>query len=127
MSGTEGSWQAEAGRIAAALDGGRARVDLERLRPPVNTYLVRSLDKTALRFSLPVLLTPPPGTASHPGADGAVWAVIEAVKAAVPVEPTRPHRRSRDGAPRPLPAECGTCHADRLTGRHRNGSLATGR
>lgn len=87
MSGTEGSWQAEAGRIAAALDGGRARVDLERLRPPVNTYLVRSLDKTALRFSLPVLLTPPPGTASHPGADGAVWAVIEAVKAAVPVEP----------------------------------------
>lgn len=87
MGGSEGSWQAEAGRIVAALDGGRARVDLERLRPPVNTYLVRSLDKTALRFSLPLLLTPPAGTVGHPGADGAVGVVIEVVKSAVPLEP----------------------------------------
>ncbi len=85
MSGTEGSWQGEVHRIIPVLGDGRARIDRQRVRDLVNTYLVRSLDTTALRFSIPVLLTAPvamPG----PGADGAAGVIIEAIKAAVPAE-----------------------------------------
>ncbi len=85
MSGTDGSWQEQMHRIVAGAGDGRARIDREAVRALVNTYLVRSLDTTALRFSLPVLLTAPPG-ASGPGADGADGILIEAVKAAVPAE-----------------------------------------
>ncbi|MDK2915755.1 MAG: hypothetical protein PWR25_312 [Euryarchaeota archaeon] len=85
MSTTEESWQGVVGRVVPGLAGGRARIDWERMRPLVNTYLVRSLDTTALRFSLPVLLPAPPG-ASGPGADGAAGVLIEAIKAVVPVE-----------------------------------------
>ncbi|HOI12663.1 MAG TPA: ABC-ATPase domain-containing protein [Methanoculleus sp.] len=85
MSTTEGSWQEEIHRIIPCLGDGRARIDRRRVRNLVNTYLVRSLDRTALRFSLPVLL-PAPAGASGPGADGAAGVIIEAVKAAVPTE-----------------------------------------
>lgn len=84
MSGTGDSWQSQVHRIVADLGDGRARIDLPAARDLVNTYLVRSLDRTALRFSIPVLLTAPvPG--GH-GADGATGALIEAVKAAVGTE-----------------------------------------
>jgi len=84
MSGTGDSWQSQVHRIVADLGDGRARIDLPAARDLVNTYLVRSLDRTALRFSIPVLLTAPvPG---GPGADGATGALIEAVKAAVGTE-----------------------------------------
>lgn len=85
MSTTEGSWQGEVHRIIQGLEDGRARIDRQRVRDLVNTYLVRSLDTTALRFSLPVLL-PALAGASGPGADGAAGVIIEAIKAAVPAE-----------------------------------------
>ena len=52
MSGTEGSWQEQVHRIIAGLEDGRARIDRGAVRNLVNTYAVRSLDGTALRFSL---------------------------------------------------------------------------
>lgn len=85
MSGTEGSWQGQVHRIVAGVGEGRARIEREAVRDLVNTYLVRSLDTTALRFSIPLLLRAPPG-ASGPGADGAAGVLIEAIKAAVPAE-----------------------------------------
>ncbi len=85
MSGTEGSWQGQVHRIVAGVGDGRARIEREAVRDLVNTYLVRSLDTTALRFSIPLLLRAPPG-ASGPGADGAAGVLIEAIKAAVPAE-----------------------------------------
>jgi len=85
MSTTEGSWQGEFRRIIPCLSDGRARIDRQRVRDLVNTYLVRSLDTTALRFSLPVLL-PAPAGAPGPGSDGAAGVLIEAIKAAVPAE-----------------------------------------
>lgn len=85
MGGTEGSWQGQVHRIVAGLEDGRARIEREAVRDLVNTYLVRSLDTTALRFSVPVILRAPPG-ASGPGADGAVGVLIEAIKAAVPAD-----------------------------------------
>ncbi|HOI58586.1 MULTISPECIES: P-loop domain-containing protein [unclassified Methanoculleus] len=85
MSGTEGSWQGQVHRIVAGIGDGRARIDRGVVRDLVNTYLVRSLDMTALRFSIPVLLRARPG-ASGPGADGAAGVIIEAIKAAVPAE-----------------------------------------
>ncbi|MDV2480469.1 hypothetical protein F8E02_00290 [Methanoculleus sp. Wushi-C6] len=85
MSGTEGSWQGQVHRIVAGIGDGRARIDRGAMRDLVNTYLVRSLDTTALRFSLPLLLAAPSG-ASGPGADGAAGVLIEAIKAAVPGE-----------------------------------------
>ena len=62
MSGTEGSWQGQVHRIVAGIGDGRARIDRGVVRDLVNTYLVRSLDMTALRFSIPVLLRARPGT-----------------------------------------------------------------
>ena len=85
MNGTEGSWQGQVHRIIAGLEDGRARIDRGAVRNLVNTYAVRSLDGTALRFSLPVFL-PAPAGASGRGADGAAGILIEAIKAAVPVE-----------------------------------------
>jgi predicted ABC-class ATPase len=85
MSGTEGSWQGQVHRIVAGVGEGRARIEQEAVRDLVNTYLVRSLDTTALRFSIPLLLPAPPG-ASGPGADGAAGVLIEAIKAAVPTD-----------------------------------------
>ena len=82
MSEKSGSWKDEIYRILPGLGDGRARIDHPVIRDLVNTYLVRSLDGTALRFSIPVLLAVPvivPG----PGSDGAVGAVIDAIKAAV--------------------------------------------
>jgi len=85
MSRTEGSWQGEVHRIVVDIGSDRARVDRGAMRDLVNTYVVRSLDGTALRFSLPVIL-PAPAGASGRGADGAAGVLIEAIKAAVPVE-----------------------------------------
>ncbi|WP_342770799.1 MULTISPECIES: P-loop domain-containing protein [unclassified Methanoculleus] len=85
MSGTDGSWQGQVHGIVASLGDGRACIERKAVRDLVNTYLVRSLDTTALRFSLPVLLAAPAG-ASGPGSDGAVGVTIEAIKAAVPGE-----------------------------------------
>lgn len=85
MSGTDDSWQGQVHRIVTGLEDGRARIDRGAMRDLVNTYLVRSLDTTALRFSIPVLLAAPAG-ASGPGADGAAGVIIEAIKAAVPAE-----------------------------------------
>ena len=82
MSRRGDSWQDEIHRILPGPGDGRARIDYPAIRNLVNTYLVRSLDGTALRFSIPVLLTPPvpePG----PGGDGTVGVIIEAIKAAV--------------------------------------------
>jgi len=83
MSGAAESWQGQVHRIIADLDGGRVRIDREAVRDLVNTYLVRSLDTTALRFSIPVLL---PVQIFDLGGDGAVGVIIEAIKAAVPTE-----------------------------------------
>ena len=85
MSGREGSWQEAVHRIIAGFEGGRARVDRGAVRDLVNTYAIRSLDGTALRFSIPVIL-PAPAEASGRGADGAAGVIIEAIKAAVPLE-----------------------------------------
>jgi len=62
---------------------GQISVDYRRLRPNVNAYLVRSIDGTALQFSIPVLITappvPPPGLPPE-GTDGAVLVHIEHIK-----------------------------------------------
>ncbi|MEG3056312.1 MAG: ABC-ATPase domain-containing protein [Methanoculleus sp.] len=77
-----GSWHDVIYRILPGLGDGRARIDHPAIRDLVNTYLIRSLDGTALRFSIPVLLTAPV-FAPSPGSDGAVGVIIDAVKAAV--------------------------------------------
>ena len=59
MSGTDGSRQGEACRIVAGIGEGRACIEQAAVRDLVNTYLVRSLDTTALRFSVRVLLAAP--------------------------------------------------------------------
>ncbi|NLA31333.1 MAG: hypothetical protein GX880_05870, partial [Methanomicrobiales archaeon] len=85
MSGKDGSWQGEIYRILPGLAGDRVGIDYPVIRNLTNTYLVRSLDGTALRFSIPVLLTAPvpePGA----GGDGMAGAIIDAVKAAIPGE-----------------------------------------
>jgi hypothetical protein len=61
MSTTEGSWQAEVHRIIPDLGDGRARIDRQRVRDLVNTYLVRSLVmaqkiQAALRAGVPLLI-----------------------------------------------------------------------
>ncbi|WP_292516956.1 P-loop domain-containing protein [Methanoculleus sp.] len=83
MAGTEETWQGQIHRIVAGLEDGRARINRGAVRDLVNTYLVRSLDTTALRFSLPLLI---PARDPGPGADGAAGVIIEAIKAAVPTE-----------------------------------------
>ncbi len=82
MSEKSGSWKDEIYRILPGLGDGRARIDHPVIRDLVNTYLVRSLDGTALRFSIPVLLAAPV-LAPGPGSDGAVGVIIDAIKAAV--------------------------------------------
>ena len=67
MSRRGDSWQDEIHRILPGGGDGRARIDYPAIRNLVNTYLVRSLDGTALRFSIPVLLTAP---VSGPGPGG---------------------------------------------------------
>jgi len=82
MSRRADSWQDVIHRILPGLGDDRARMDYPVVRNLANTYLVRSLDGTALRFSIPVLLTvpvPEPG----PGGDGMAGVVIEAIKTAV--------------------------------------------
>ena len=68
------------GRVFA----GSARLETERARVPVNTYLVPSFDRDALQFSLPVLVARdlPGEIGLDPrGSDGAVSALIEGIKA----------------------------------------------
>ena len=67
MSGKDSSWQDEIYRILPGLAGDRVGIDYPVIRNLTNTYLVRSLDGTALRFSIPVLLTAP---VPEPGAGG---------------------------------------------------------
>ncbi len=79
-------WNAHMRSILAGLPDGRARVEARAIRDLVNTYLVRSLDETALRFSMPVLLAaglPAIVQQDLTGADGAVGVLIEAIKSAV--------------------------------------------
>ena len=85
MSGKDGSWQGEIYRILPGLAGDRVGIDYPVIRNLTNTYLVRSLDGTALRFSIPVLLTAPVPE-SGAGGDGMAGAIIDAVKATVPHE-----------------------------------------
>ena len=59
------------------------RVDYRLFRENVNAYLVRSIDGTALQFSVPLLIPDPPvPTPDLPpeGADGAVLIHIEHIK-----------------------------------------------
>lgn len=77
-----GSWQGAIHQILPGLGDVRASIDHLVVKDLVNTYLVRSLDGTALRFSVPVLLTAPvpePGA----GGDGMVGVMIGAIKASV--------------------------------------------
>ncbi|MCC7564939.1 MAG: hypothetical protein KO206_01490 [Methanomicrobiaceae archaeon] len=69
--------------IIADLGSSRVRIDGRGIREPVNTYLVRSLDGTALRFCMPILLNrhlPEPVRRDPAGADGAIGVLIEAIK-----------------------------------------------
>lgn len=92
MSRRDNTWQTAMYQVFEGLGDARARIDHQVVRDLVNTYLVRSLDRTALRFSIPVLLTAPvpgeiPGTGRPPGADGITGVIIEAIKRAVSTEP----------------------------------------
>ena len=61
-----------------------AQVETERLRMPVNAYLVPSFDGDALQFSLPILVPRDLSTEiplDARGIDGAVSAIIEGIKA----------------------------------------------
>ncbi|NLA39673.1 MAG: hypothetical protein GX882_09950 [Methanomicrobiales archaeon] len=83
MSGEDGSWQSEVYRILPGLAGDRVGIDYPVIRNLTNTYLIRSLDGTALRFSIPVLLTAPVPEIGA-GGDGMAGVILDAVKAAVP-------------------------------------------
>ncbi|TAJ43552.1 P-loop domain-containing protein [Methanofollis fontis] len=78
-------WMEAAVRVAG--DSG-VQIDRRRLRPGVNCYAVRSADGDALQFCFPLHLPfPLPEDIDPRGADGAAWAVIEAVKRAAPGDP----------------------------------------
>ncbi|MDN7025610.1 hypothetical protein FGU65_12030 [Methanoculleus sp. FWC-SCC1] len=81
---TRGSWNTPFHAAIPTLGTDRIRVDHAAVRDLVTAYMVRSLDETALRFSLPVLLD---GYRPGAGADGAVGVLIEAIKARVHREP----------------------------------------
>jgi predicted ABC-class ATPase len=81
MSG-RGWMEATAAVLAACGDG----VDAPKVREGVNAYFVRSPEGTCLQFSVPIILPFRPESDPR-GADGAVWAVLEAVKQASPRDP----------------------------------------
>ncbi|WP_298666558.1 P-loop domain-containing protein, partial [uncultured Methanofollis sp.] len=60
-------------------------VDAPKVRECVNAYVVRSPHGTCLQFSVPLLLPFRPDVDPR-GADGAVWAGLEAVKRAAPAD-----------------------------------------
>jgi predicted ABC-class ATPase len=75
--GGEG-WMAATGRIVAGAGEG---IDRRRLREGTNAYCVRSPDGSSLQFAMPLLIPRPlPDGIDPRGADGAAWAIIEAVK-----------------------------------------------
>ncbi len=81
---TCGSWNTHFHATLPTLGNDRIRIDHAAVRDLVTAYMVRSLDETALRFSLPVLLD---GFRPGAGADGAVGVLIEAIKTRVHREP----------------------------------------
>ncbi len=78
------SWNTHFHTSLPTLGNDRIRVDHAAVRDLVTAYMVRSLDETALRFSLPVLLA---GYRPGSGADGIVGVLIEAAKSGVHREP----------------------------------------
>ncbi|NVO66543.1 P-loop domain-containing protein [Methanofollis tationis] len=77
--GREG-WMGAIGQIIA--EAGEA-IDRRRLREGTNAYCVHSPDGASLQFAMPLLVRRPlPDGIDARGADGAVWAIIEAVKGA---------------------------------------------
>jgi predicted ABC-class ATPase len=89
MSEPNEHWNDQINRMLPDLGDNRARADLRVVRNLVNTYLVRSLDGTALRFSIPVFLSAPLPAGLRgdlSGADGAIGIIIDAIKEAVHTE-----------------------------------------
>jgi hypothetical protein len=80
MSGADGSRVGQGDQIVGGSEGGRARID-RGLRDPINTCPARSLDTTAHRFSLPLLLAE---VRVHLAAKG--WGVIVGGPLRVPGE-----------------------------------------
>lgn len=71
------------GALEGIVAGAGGAVDRRRIREGTNAYCVRSPDGTSLQFAMPLLVPRPlPGGIEPGGADGAVWAIIEAVKRA---------------------------------------------
>ncbi|MBP2146420.1 putative ABC-class ATPase [Methanofollis sp. W23] len=91
-------WMAATGKVVSVAGGA---VDLPRVREGTNTFVIRSPDGGALQFSMPLLIPAPlPAEIDRHGADGATWAIIEAVKRRVPDEP---HLRPLGGLDTPRP------------------------
>ena len=79
-------WTESLQGILESLGDRQIAVDYRRLRPNVNAYLVRSIDGTALQFSIPVLIPDPPSPHHDlppEGIDGAVLVHIEHIKSRV--------------------------------------------
>ncbi|QSZ68422.1 hypothetical protein RJ40_09315 [Methanofollis aquaemaris] len=91
-------WMAATLEVVGAAGG---VVDLPRVREGTNTFVIRSPDGGALQFSVPLLIPfPLPPEIDAGGADGAAWAVIEAVKNGAPDDP-RLHPLGGLDTPRP--------------------------
>ncbi|WP_342679218.1 P-loop domain-containing protein [Methanofollis sp. UBA420] len=73
------------GATPAVLAACRDMVDAPKVREGVNAYFVRSPEGACLQFSVPLLLPFRPDIDPR-GADGAVWAALEAVKRASPAD-----------------------------------------
>lgn len=71
---------------AAVLAACEDAVDVPKVREGVNAYVVRSPDRTALQFSVPLIVPFSPAVDPR-STDGAVWAALEAVKRTVPADP----------------------------------------
>lgn len=79
-------WMESLPGILESQGKGEAIVDWKRLRLMVNAYLVRSIDGSALQFSIPVIIADPPVTPPdlpQAGLDGAALVHIEHVKSHV--------------------------------------------
>lgn len=78
------SWSDRLETLLATVGGDGVRVERERLRHGVNTYVVPAFDRSALQFSLPVRIERDLSAfATAPGGlDGVAAVAIEAVKAA---------------------------------------------
>jgi predicted ABC-class ATPase len=79
-------WSESLESILESVGDGQIAVDNRRLRTNVNAYLVRSIDGTALQFSIPILIpdpsSPPPDLPAE-GIDGAALVHIEHIKSRV--------------------------------------------